>query len=340
MRWLTLAIALGTLGSVWAEDVVFVQTDTAGVYDGRVGEIVAVTPSQVVLRTAQGDQLFVRNAVHRVALAGLPRVTNRSGWAQTIETYWNAERSPLVEAVQSLPIVGQPLRVLDNIPTPIASTLATVALCFALSWAAYKAYELTVMGRETHRLGRLRLQLEIAKIRNEALDLSRKLTFRDAAVLEALDLPLPEPPQKIQIDDERQHFGKHSRLVKPFMSEIDRYDQRCLYETEALIAYRRGVGRARCLKIRRTAWFVIGEMVCGLYAIVCFLAGVGLFLPAMGEAEGAENAPFGVVMFLLAVFLARQAVRLNLKLRDLRKAYERARRSASRVVLEEIIGTA
>lgn len=336
---LMVMLASTAAGDEVVDDVVFVQTDTAGVYHGRSGSIIALTPSYVVLRSPDGDHLFARDAVHRVVMSGTTVLDDRTFWPTILRTYWNSDRSPLVKAVQAFPIVGQPLRVLDNIPTSIASLLATIALCLALLWASYKAYELTIVSRDTQRLNRLRLQLEIAKIRNEALDLSRRLTFRDSAVLEALDLPLPEPPQREEPGSAgRRWSSNHGRFARIFMSAPDRADQRSLYETEAALVYKRGTSRAKWARIRRLGWLAIGVIFAGFYSLALLMGSIGMFLPAEGSS-GPEDATAAVVLLVLGVFLTRQTGRLVLKLRDIRRAYAFASPPSS-TVIEEIIGTA
>ena len=318
-------LAIAAAGRTNAADVVYVQTDTAGVYEGKHGEIVALTPTHVILKSAGKDYLFARDAVHRIVRPGDLRADSHDSRARIMSTYWTTDRSPLVKAVKSLPIVGQPLAVLDTIPPAVAATLASVALCIAVLWAAFKAYDLTVVSRETSRLGRLRLQLEIAKIRHEALDLSRKLKFHDAAVLAALDLPLPEPEMHERHRGEADAAQtKHSRLLVPFMSANERADQRAIYHAEAGVAFRRGSGHARWIRIKRTVWLALGEVLCAFYGLAALMGSVGFFLPSPGSSSP-ENAAMGAVAATLGILLVRQAVRLALKLRDLRAAYASAR---------------
>src|SRR5690349_5292197 len=129
-------------------DVVYVQTETAGVYSAREGEIVELTPTQLVLKTRDGLVLFRNEAVQRV---DLQRRSNTAAARRTsmVVRYWNVEASPIVKAVRALPVVGQPLGALDRvIPAPTATAFATIALLIGLLWLGYKAYELTIVSRE------------------------------------------------------------------------------------------------------------------------------------------------------------------------------------------------
>ena len=325
--------------SLSADDVIFVQTDTAGVYRGEHGVIVSLTSTHVVLRSGEQERLFARDAVHRIALSGSVRDEDRTHWRETLNTYWNADKSPLVKAVQALPIVGQPLRALDNIPTTVASLLASIALCIALVWAAYKAYELTIVSSETRRLARLRLQIEIAKLRNEALETSQRLQLSDVTKLAAIIVPLPEAPSGRDPSDGMAAFRnrKHSKLLRVFMSLSEREDQRELYQAEAALAYRRGTSHARWSRRRRAFWLALGEVICGLYGALSVFGSIGFLLPAPGST-GPESLSTAGAMLGLGLFLVRQAVRLGLKLRDIRNAYAKAQPHSEG--FDEILGTA
>jgi len=308
-------VALGLLAafSGLAQDTVFVRTDTQGVYRAESGRLSEVTPDIVVLHTASGDLLYTRDAVRRVVLATDQRNGDPADrihrWKRLVARYWNSDTPPLVKAVQSLPLPGEPLRVLDQIPSQVASILATLTLCAAFVWILQKGYEIN----QNRRLDRLRLKLEIAKLRNETIDLSRKLHLSDESIWQKVEIPLPDLQGdifKVAADGDLCPW-----YLRPFISAASRSEQRKLYDAEADVRVRQGTRSMRWALVSRVSLFLAGSLLCFIYGLLVFVGAVRLLFTETFSA---------LLMAAVGLFLLRQSIRLVLKAPDLRKAYHQA----------------
>lgn len=322
-----LASVIGTLGVKAQEDAIFVQTTTAGVADAQRGEVVELTPHYLVLRTRGAERLFTRESVRRIVLEVKRFKRNDAICKYIVGQYWNTELPPIVKAAQALPFVGQPLHALDYIPPSLASTLASIALCIVVAWGCYKAYELMVVSRETNRLAKLRLQLEIAKLRHEALEISRRLDLPDAQVLASLELPLPEPPTS-EPPPEPTSTAMPRALVAPFMSSTGRAEQRELYIAEALVYIKRGARHVRDKLLRRSLGLLAITVIIAFYGIGLAFATIGGIAEAV-ESHAANDISLAVLFGVLALILLRQSIRNVIKMRDIKHAFRTVLASAA-----------
>src|ERR1043165_730069 len=206
---LFIAISYLTAHSI-AADVVFVRTDTAGVFHSEEGRLTQVTPQFVILQTSTGDQLYTRDAVRKIVLDARTS-GDRERWPGLISRYWNSDSPELVKVVQSLPLIGEPLKALSLIPAGVASALASIALCAGFVWLLLKAYEITIVVNETRRLDHLRLKLEIAKLRSEVVELVGKSDGKQSSLWEMVEIPIPDlRPAVLEEDGKRDR--KSTRL--------------------------------------------------------------------------------------------------------------------------------
>lgn len=289
-------------------DVVYVKSSRAGVFQAERGRIESLTETELLLRTFEGRYiLLTRDAVKRVDLSDVT-YQRHPQWEALVSEGWNT--TTIVKIVQALPFVGSSLSVLHDVPNAIASTIAIIAFWIAVLWAVLKTYEIAIVSRSMRRLGRLKLQLEIAKLRNEAINLGTQQNDQWLPVLRDVELPFARP---LAQDDASLARHRGSRILELvgglFMSRDDRAAFRAICAAEVAVWLERGRERAKKARL----WRAIGLGVGIAASIFLGFSLVPLSITRIYEGYGILNPIFEGTVGLL---LLRQAVRLTMKLRD------------------------
>ena len=167
-------------------DTVFVkQRDQEGVYAPEMGKIREITPQDLTLETATGPRIYGREIVRRV---GLDTAHCKEQHAR-VASYWNREKSWLVSVVPGFLNLGPAL---DRLPRGFDLLLAGLVLTAVLVYAGYRAYETVIVARALRELNRLKLRMEVSKLRYEVDSLKQQLGITQGATQEPAEAELSD----------------------------------------------------------------------------------------------------------------------------------------------------
>lgn len=196
MYMLPLMFVLAALAvPIEAYDTVYVHTQTEGVYEAWKVCIEPQSTRQMIwCTTSDGKRLHIspRLASH-VEVSREGRSDQEFKAVSDLADLWNRETPLVLTAVQGVPFAGGPLeKIAERIPPGMAYSLAVLTLTAFFAFVAYKAWEIGVVSREMQALTLLKLKLDIAKVRYEALNLAAAGTTQERELIESLRLPMPE----------------------------------------------------------------------------------------------------------------------------------------------------
>lgn len=171
------------------EDVIFVaEPGQDGVYSELNGKIKNITSSEMIFEIGGKRLLYERDAVRRVILDP----SNPENIQDLVSIYWNQEESQIVKAVQSTPIIGPSLSILDDLSGPVRMFLAVLVLLGLLLYATYKSYEIFVVTTNLRNLNIDKLNMEVRKLRYELNAIEEKVgaitkPVPEAAIIEEME---------------------------------------------------------------------------------------------------------------------------------------------------------
>jgi hypothetical protein len=325
-------------------DTLFVRSEKDSPSYRRVlGRVLAMGPDYVIFVDSTSEpKLYERSQVAYVALAQLqepgdtleldPRRLQR----QLIRDYWSRESDLLLYALKAVPVVGNPAAaVLERLPGVVRRFISLLILVSAIACFGMKAYEIVLVNRENARLNRLKLSLDIAKTRQEALKMAEP-NSPEFAALSSLEIPLlvasdafqlrapqeavtiPAPPMETKEPTGRAR-RLFARLGGLMFTWSQRRQQSHIYASEIFIR----IGQSGRDRTRR--WYRWKMIWMGISAALLWLYGIfGVLAPAMIvvgiSSRDTEMITVGV-LYLIFLALAIPAFRTTIKRRLLRQAF-------------------
>ncbi|HKG94197.1 MAG TPA: hypothetical protein VKA84_19960 [Gemmatimonadaceae bacterium] len=160
-------------------------------YERLLGRLLYITPEHLTFTDSAGrPRLYERSSVGYV---GLSDAAARPRHADVVRGHWSDGTDFLANVIRIVPVIGDSAAdALSRLPAGLRWFVSGLLLLGAIGWFLFKAYDLMLVGRETARLNRLKLNLEIAKNRYEALALSRDFP-NEHKLLADVEVPLLPP---------------------------------------------------------------------------------------------------------------------------------------------------
>ncbi len=177
-----------------------------------------------------------------------------------------------------------------------------------------KIYEASIVNRDTRNLARIKTQLEIVKLREEAIALYGAQNDPLVTLIRAVELPFhtPKPDRDNALSPRTRARRILDRIGGIFLTTHDRDTLRAVYAAEAALWLRRGRAQLERVRLRRTLFLSLGIILSLLYVFTVFPNAI----VDVYEAYDQESLLAAVFQTIMSVVLLRLAVRLAIKLRD------------------------
>jgi hypothetical protein len=243
-----------------------------------------------------------------------------------LESSWQRNTPMAVQLVQSLPFVGSNLKVLDSVSPTVANFFAFLLLVGAFAWAAYKFHDLIIVAGETQRLTRLKLQLELAKLRYETITLSQAASASERAAIAAVELPLfghaesrhTELPRLDDVERWINPSGWRAQINRLVLSTEKRREKYDRYLLDWSARFEEGESAAIWRFRRHRIYWGFALVFLWFYGPILLLSSIVL----LRDPDTASS--FAGVEFVVALLVTGVTLRTHVLSRLQKRAYETA----------------
>lgn len=313
-------------GETFPPDTVFVADGNERFYRQILGSITRATDEYLIIEdSAHVQKLFKRADIGYVGLApgDSTRTFERFNTEQAVYNYWNRPSNGFEESLKAVTVFGAPVGALiGKAPVPFQRTITALVFLFIAAWFGLKLYDLILVGRETARLNRLKLSLDIAKTKYETLKMSEG-DPNGSRLLAAVELPpliASKNYARVAKDEPRGWLRRLLRRASLLILPLNRRDEQSeLYASEIAIRLKRGKGFAARWYRRRLVVMAVGASSFGFYGVMGIILTPIMLIVGLSEPDN-ELLMLAAVYAVFSVLII-PAWRLTTKRRLLKTAY-------------------